>query len=210
MEQREQSGGSGGSARHQQGSGDGAGVPNAEGGMDFEPIPRWTAKDTARFWSKVDRSGGPDACWPWTGYRGGPGYGQLMWRRVKMQAHRLAWMLANRAHLHGLCACHRCDNPPCCNPAHLFLGTPADNMRDMTEKGRRSTVPSKGERHGMAKLTAAKVLAIREKRKNGFSTKQLAEMYGIRTGHVRGIVRGTHWKHLPFGRELPVAKKETT
>lgn len=99
----------------------------------------------ARFWSKVDRSAGPDGCWP---YRGAlvRGYGRfvLSWdrpgngARVKIvRAHRYAFRLARgRDPLPGLDLCHRCDNRACCNPAHLWEGTRRDNMQDASRKGR--------------------------------------------------------------------------
>ncbi len=87
---------------------------------------------------RVDRSGGPDACWPWTGPRDHKGYGRV---GRSHKAHRLAWESVNGpipqmpGH-HGACVLHRCDEPPCCNPAHLFLGTNRDNVADMKRKGR--------------------------------------------------------------------------
>ena len=109
-----------------------------------------------RFWTKVDRSGGPDACWPWMGHRTRQGYGQVKILGKSTPAHRVAWELTNGPiplgdHFGTTCACHRCDNPPCCNPAHLFLGTMADNVADRDAKGRGvflgPTRPSSGEQH---------------------------------------------------------------
>jgi hypothetical protein len=108
-------------------------------------VYRSTARVTptaVRFWKKVDQSGGPDACWVWTAGRGGTmGYGSFQMGTYRnthhVRAHRMAWELTNGPIPAGKYVCHRCDNPPCCNPAHLFLGTQGDNLRDMYAKGRR-------------------------------------------------------------------------
>ncbi len=91
----------------------------------------------ARFWSRVDRSGGSKACWPWRGSSGGD-YGQFLAPDGSAhKAHRLAYELTHGSTIMpGLLACHHCDNPPCCNPAHIFIGTRQDNARDMHRKGR--------------------------------------------------------------------------
>jgi hypothetical protein len=90
--------------------------------------------EVGRFWSKVDKSG---ECWVWTAKAlCENGYGRFYVGKKPLRAHRYSWELANGPITDGLFVCHRCDNPPCVNPAHLFLGTHQDNMQDMVAKGR--------------------------------------------------------------------------
>jgi hypothetical protein len=87
-------------------------------------------------WPRVDRQRAPTDCWPWTGYTNTRGYGVIRINRRTVLAHRIAYQVERGPIPDGLFVCHHCDNPPCCNPAHLFLGTQTENMRDMISKGR--------------------------------------------------------------------------
>lgn len=98
----------------------------------------YTAKHIERFWSKVN-IGNPNECWEWGSSRNKKGYGQFTLydrKSFNVKAHRMAWEVTNGKIPDGLFVCHHCDNPPCCNPAHLFVGTNSDNMKDASSKGR--------------------------------------------------------------------------
>lgn len=147
-----------------------------------------------RFWGKVHKRGF-DECWPWLGYTR-RGYGRMYVRGRQEQAHRIAWEIINGAIPQGALVCHRCDNPQCCNPAHLFLGTVADNAHDRDEKGRAAN--TQGEKSAQAKLSRADVLAIREccRRSDCPSQVALAAEFGVVQQTVSKIVCGETWKHL--------------
>lgn len=162
--------------------------------------------DPSTFWSRMDKSGGPDACWVWTQYKCRDGYGK--YGKKSTPAHRMAWFVTNGPIPDGMLVCHRCDNPPCCNPAHLFLGTVADNHRDMVQKGRhargdtsgsRTCIESRprGEGHGRAKLNNEAVADIRARATGGEATASLARSYGVGWSTVYGVVTGKTWCHLP-------------
>ena len=101
-----------------------------------------------KFWAKVDKGDGA-GCWLWTGKTNRDGYGVLTRQRKGWFAHRYSWTLANGDIPDGMMACHTCDNPPCIRPDHLFLGTRADNLRDMRAKGR-----GRGPGHATASAAA--------------------------------------------------------
>lgn len=149
-----------------------------------------------RFWSKVDKSGGPDACWPWLGAKYVAGYGQLRFGKKTKSAHRMSWEIHFGTKPGDMDVCHTCDNPSCVNPAHLFLGTHLDNMRDRSAKGRYSMQP-KGEAVHLAKLTKDDVLEIRwlltQKK---FSHREIAAEFSVDRTSVTAISRRKTWKHV--------------
>lgn len=160
----------------------------------------------ARFWVKV-AIGGPDTCWPWLAYRGkskrGLDYGKIGIDGRIHFAHRIAWELTNGPIPDGLRVLHRCDNPPCCNPAHLFLGTQGDNVQDMWDKqrhGARAKPPvghrCRGEAHHSARLTATDVVEVRRLAADGMSIRAIAEQFGITPQSTRAIVQRKNWKHV--------------
>lgn len=150
-----------------------------------------------RFWAKVQR-GGPDECWEWRGWRHTFGYGVMA--RAKVLTHRYSWEIHFGPIPAGQSVCHRCDNPPCVNPRHLFLGSQADNARDMWAKARGSKPPrghidnQHGEANRMAKLTGVKVDDIRRLYATGrYRQRQLAAMFGIKQQAISKIVRNQRW-----------------
>lgn len=127
-------------------------------------------------------------CWLFDGGLVNGGYGQVRRGLKKALAHRAAWEAANGPIPPGLCVCHKCDTPRCVNPAHLFLGTGADNMADKVAKGRQHR-PA-GEAHGQAKLTESMVRAIRA---DGRKQYEIAKAFGIGQAQVSRIKTGRRW-----------------
>lgn len=156
-----------------------------------------------RFWSKVAIAG-PDDCWLWTAGLAKSGYGMIGVGRPSDRiesSHRIAWTLANGPIPGGLYVLHRCDVRRCCNPAHLFLGTHADNMRDVAEKGRWRTAArearmARGERHGNAILTDELVREIRRLGELGVRCTEIAASLGLPVSTVWGPLRGKNWTHV--------------
>ena len=153
-----------------------------------------------RFWAKVRRSSG---CWEWTASCAAKGYGQLVLKlsdgsQKRWLAHRLSWVLhfgeiPLGPGYHGTCVLHRCDNPKCVKPAHLFLGTNADNVHDMMVKGRMSLKRATGEAHGSAKLNAQQVLSIRNDER---SRTVIAKEYCVHPNTISNVRRGLKWKSV--------------
>ncbi len=165
--------------------------------VHHEPIPQLTEDEINRFWSKVDQSGGPDACWEWQGATNGKkNYGQLTLRQRRLYAHRVAYTLAYDDP-GKLLVCHHRDNPLCCNPTHHFLGTMKDDVADMVSKGRArggAKQPLKGINHPNTKLTETNVRQIRAS--TGISINEWARRLDVTSGTISCIVNNKTWKHI--------------
>jgi hypothetical protein len=155
------------------------------------PISTLAGKDIARFWTKVQRG---DGCWLWTGTLNDAGYGLIKLGRKEFRASRIMLLLDGR-NPEGKLALHRCDNPACVNPAHLFLGTHEDNMADCKQKGRGAHQVYPGESNPKAKLSAAQVQEIR---RSPESYQDLAVRFGMTKENIGAIKKGKTWKCLPW------------
>lgn len=156
-----------------------------------------------RFWERV-RRGTPQECWPWTGGVSGKGYGSFQsgskrnGTAKKIDAHRFSYLLHKGEIPKGLNVCHTCDNPPCVNPDHLFLGTTRENALDMTRKDRWACGVRGGEMAHSSKLTLAQVEEIKRRYAAGEKQVALASVYGVRQTTISRIVRGDSWKRGNF------------
>ena len=140
-----------------------------------------------RFWTKVKKSKEKDGCWEWMAFRDRHGYGRIgcSGRRIKT-AHRVSWEMVCGEIPDGMFVLHRCDNPACVRPDHLFLGTQKDNMLDCAQKGRYCGTLNVGD-----------VLEIREKYANGnTSHRKLGKEFCVSRGHIARIVNRKNWRHI--------------
>lgn len=158
---------------------------------------RWRGccNEEDRFLAKIDKNG-PNGCWLFTGARLPKkigGYGWAHWQGKRMGAHRIAYMLFKGEITEGLEVCHTCDNGPCCNPDHLFLGTHADNMGDCRAKGRYTH----GEANKKSKLKEPQVREIIALKGSGIHHDELGRRYGVGGSAIWNIWIGHTWAHIP-------------
>lgn len=151
-----------------------------------------------RFWSRVEKKG-PDECWPWLRYRQRQGYGQF-WCGFPITASRFAYEATHgEGSANGFMVRHTCDNPPCCNPNHLILGTSQNNMDDKHQRGRARYI--KGDECSWSKLSEKDIVVIKELIKQGVVQRRIAEKFGVHPATICYVNRGGSWRHV---------KKETS
>lgn len=150
-----------------------------------------------RLWRRVNKNGPifphmDSACWVWTGHVIADGYGHIKRGKTMVLTHRLSWELTFGEIKDGLLVLHKCDNPACVNPSHLFLGTDADNAKDRDSKGRLGN--RTGTANGNAKINEDIVIHIRS---SDASTRELAKTYNVSIPLVQKIRNKSLWRHVP-------------
>lgn len=158
----------------------------------------------SRFWAKVDKT---NECWTWVGARNSRGYGWIgVGNKKTKAAHRLSWELSFGPIPSGYCICHKCDNPSCVNPKHLFLGSLSDNMNDMVSKGRHPYRKGEQVLH-LAKLTEDVVRQLREEYDaKPFNMSTKARELGLHPNTISSIIRGETWRHVNIRTEKSSTK----
>lgn len=176
----------------------------------YRTIPSLTPQLIEHFWSKIDKSPGQGTqgdCWEWKAGRIPQGYGAFGIRRKNFPAHRIAYLITHGCIDNEKCVCHTCDNPPCCNPAHLWEGTLTENAHDMQRKGRKfmgakasdlmKLKAVRGEAQGISKITAQAVREIRRKfNPPNINLVTLAREYGVRKQTIKQVVSRMTWRHV--------------
>lgn len=142
-------------------------------------------------WDRINKEN-EQSCWEWTGLKNELGYGIFVFTSKHYLATR-ALMVVLGHNIEGLLVCHKCDNPSCCNPRHLFLGTDMDNCKDKIIKGRANI--RKGESNGCSKLKGYEVLEIKSLL-GTMTMTAIALKYGVTKTTISGIARGRAWKHI--------------
>lgn len=155
---------------------------------------------TDRFWAKVDKRGPvirPDLgrCWLWTSAKNAAGYGRFKFQSKQDYAHRVAYTLTYGLIDDGLFICHRCDNPSCVNPTHLFAAPAKENSLDRDLKGR-GILPGAGIQHPSALFSESDIREIRRRRKEGETCISIANSYGVARTTISGICTRQKWAHV--------------
>lgn len=161
--------------------------------MRARPIPAMSASDIERFWALAKR-GDVSECWEWKGARARKGYGQFHMADAMYSAHRVSMFLAGNEPSAEEQACHRCDNPCCVNPAHLFRGTGKENVSDSVRKGRRKHLV--GEKHNRSKLTDDQARLALWMAEHGQTHRAIAAELGVSRPTITALVSGRNWKHM--------------
>jgi hypothetical protein len=146
-------------------------------------------------WARVERLGQGD-CWLWTGSINTWGYGACAWNGKSTNASRAAWESVNGPAPAGHVICHRCDRPACCNPAHLWAGTQAENLADCRAKGRQVYRTGADHHRASAKLTPDLVRQARELYATGTTQTEIGRRFGVHSSVVSRAVRGERWSHV--------------
>ncbi len=162
-----------------------------------KPIPILSPQDIVRFWDNVSVKSDND-CWEWLGCKKSHhinrNYGQIGIQGGIYLSHRVGWELVYGPIPENFKICHTCDNPPCCNPEHWFLGTQADNVLDREYKGRGNQ--AKGEKHGVTHLTTQDVITIRQRVHNGEFQYIVGQSFNLSNQQVSNIIRRVSWPHI--------------
>ena len=148
-------------------------------------------KSLVRFWSFVNKQR-DDECWTWKGAKLTNGYGAFSVGVKRISAHRFSWTVHFGEIPKNMVICHKCDNPPCVNPLHLFLGTHAENQNDKRMKGR----AARGASNNKSKLSEDNVREIRKFIEQGLSSRKIAEKYGVLHSAILDIKNGKNWSWL--------------
>lgn len=169
----------------------------------IEKIVKVTSKTLEqRYWEKVIKGKDINDCWKWKATKSEFGYGYMNHKKKTLMAHRASYMIHYGKIKEGLSVLHKCDNPECSNPLHLFLGTQTENMQDMMEKKR---YPN-GSNHPKSKITEEEVMRIKNLRVEGNTYKEIAKIMKVDYSNVRNILSGNTWKHIEI--ELPILKNK--